>query len=110
MPATGFTIDKTTLKLSTHDGGIEVNSLMQTSVADIYAAGDCCTAAWDWAENWFQMRLWTQARQMGAMAGKSMAAAFLGTTTDCYQDFCFELFGHVTHLFGHQVVLLGRYN
>lgn len=57
------------------------------------------------------MRLWTQARQMGAMAARSMAAQHDGQPADqVLQDFCFELFGHVTHLFGYQVVLLGKYN
>lgn len=90
------------------DGGIFVNDLMETSIASIYAAGDICYAGWKWAQHWFQMRLWTQARQMGAMAGKSMAAKYQGE--HIYPDFCFELFGHVTQLFGYQVVLLGKYN
>ncbi|XP_068157122.1 pyridine nucleotide-disulfide oxidoreductase domain-containing protein 1 [Drosophila tropicalis] len=89
------------------DGGICVNEMMQTNLPDIYAAGDVCTATWSPAPHWFQMRLWTQARQMGSMAGRSMAAAFEGETI--YQDFCFELFGHVTQLFGYPVVLLGRF-
>lgn len=90
------------------DGGIFVNDLMETSIANIYAAGDVCFAGWNWAPHWFQMRLWTQARQMGAMAGKSVAAKYNGE--QIYPDFCFELFGHVTQLFGYQVVLLGKYN
>lgn len=90
------------------DGGIFVNELMETSISNVYAAGDVCFAGWNWAPHWFQMRLWTQARQMGAMAGKSMAAKYNGD--QIYADFCFELFGHVTQLFGYQVVLLGKYN
>lgn len=90
------------------DGGIFVNELMETSVQNVFAAGDICYAGWEWTPHWFQMRLWTQARQMGAMAGKSMAARANAET--CYPDFCFELFGHVTQLFGYQVVLLGNYN
>lgn len=54
------------------------------------------------------MRLWTQARQMGLMAGKSMAFKFYNE--EIYQDFCFELFGHVTQLYGTKVVLLGLFN
>ncbi|XP_073824446.1 pyridine nucleotide-disulfide oxidoreductase domain 1 [Musca autumnalis] len=95
-------------ELSQDDHGIKVNEMMQTSNESIYAAGDVCTAAWEKAEHWFQMRLWTQARQMGSMAGRSMSAHHLGETI--YQDFCFELFGHVTQLFGLPVILLGRYN
>lgn len=90
------------------DGGIAVNELMETSIARIYAAGDLAHADWNLSSHWFQMRLWTQARQMGAMAGKSMSAAF--NDEPVYSDFCFELFGHVTQLFGYQLVLLGKYN
>ncbi|XP_065355451.1 pyridine nucleotide-disulfide oxidoreductase domain-containing protein 1 [Calliphora vicina] len=96
------------LTLSEEDYGIQVNEMMQTSNEYIYAAGDVCTATWPKADHWFQMRLWTQARQMGSMAGRSMAAAFNNEIV--YQDFCFELFGHVTQLFGLPLVLLGRYN
>ncbi|XP_023172218.1 pyridine nucleotide-disulfide oxidoreductase domain-containing protein 1 [Drosophila hydei] len=90
------------------DGGIKVDEMMNTNLCDVYAAGDVCTAGWPNGTHWFQMRLWTQARQMGAMAGRSMAAVHEGETV--YQDFCFELFGHVTQLFGFPVVLLGRFN
>jgi pyridine nucleotide-disulfide oxidoreductase domain-containing protein 1 len=106
VPVCDFACDKE-LRLGP-DGGIHVDELMRTSIPQIYAAGDCCYAGWEWTKNWFQMRLWTQARQMGAMAGRSMAAALSGE--ESYQDFCFELFGHVTTLFGYQVVLLGKYN
>lgn len=90
------------------DNGIFVDEYMQTSIERIYAAGDVCYAGWEWSPHWFQMRLWTQARQMGSMAGKSMSAKLSGE--EIYSDFCFELFGHVTKLFGYQVVLLGKYN
>uniref|UniRef100_A0A182NTR7 FAD/NAD(P)-binding domain-containing protein n=1 Tax=Anopheles dirus TaxID=7168 RepID=A0A182NTR7_9DIPT len=90
------------------DGGLFVGWSMETSVSDIYAAGDVCYAGWEQAPHWFQMRLWTQARQMGAMAARSMAAK--RAREEIYQDFCFEMFNHVTTLFGYQVVLLGRYN
>ncbi|XP_055858422.1 pyridine nucleotide-disulfide oxidoreductase domain-containing protein 1 [Episyrphus balteatus] len=90
------------------EGGITVNDMMETSIPYIYAAGDVCHAGWNLADHWFQMRLWTQARQMGGMAGRSMAAKMCGD--EVYQDFCFELFTHVTSLFGYQIVLLGKYN
>lgn len=90
------------------DGGIAVNDMMETNVEGIYAAGDACTAMWEHGDHWFQMRLWTQARQMGCMAGRSMGAKLANEVI--YQDFCFELFGHVTQLFGYPVILLGRYN
>lgn len=97
-----------TLNIVDEDGGIRVDEMMRTSTPFIYAAGDVCTASWQPTDHWFQMRLWTQARQMGSMAGRSMAAAF--NNEQIYQDFCFELFGHVTQLFGYPLVLLGRYN
>lgn len=106
-PCMNFTINGNDFRKGP-DNGIFVNELMQTSVPNIYAAGDICFAGWKWASHWFQMRLWTQARQMGAMAGKSMAAHC--QSQEIYSDFCFELFGHVTQLFGYQVVLLGNYN
>ncbi|KAM9638950.1 pyridine nucleotide-disulfide oxidoreductase domain-containing protein 1 isoform 3-T3 [Morphnus guianensis] len=54
------------------------------------------------------MRLWTQARQMGWYAAKCMAADTLGESID--MDFSFELFAHVTKFFNYKVVVLGKYN
>ncbi|KAL3882601.1 hypothetical protein ACJMK2_028927 [Sinanodonta woodiana] len=90
------------------DGGLMVNDKLQTSEKDIYAAGDVCTASWDPAPHWFQMRLWAQARQMGAYAAKSMLADDSGDEIPL--DFCFELFSHVTKFFNYKVILLGKYN
>ncbi|EPY81254.1 pyridine nucleotide-disulfide oxidoreductase domain-containing protein 1 [Camelus ferus] len=90
------------------DGGLKVNDHMHTSLPDIYAAGDICTASWEPSPVWQQMRLWTQARQMGWYAAKCMAAASVGESVD--MDFSFELFAHVTKFFNYKVVLLGKYN
>ncbi|XP_066298467.1 pyridine nucleotide-disulfide oxidoreductase domain-containing protein 1-like [Branchiostoma lanceolatum] len=90
------------------DGGLRVDDHMHTSVADVYAAGDVCTASWEPAPQWFQMRLWSQARQMGSYAAKCMVAERDGEDID--MDFCFELFAHVTKFFNYKIVLLGRYN
>lgn len=90
------------------DKGLLVDWKLETSEADIYAAGDVCTANWEIAEQWFQMRLWTQAHQMGQYAAKSMASSY--KKEEFLQDFCFELFTHVTKFFGYKVVLLGLYN
>ncbi|XP_054575205.1 pyridine nucleotide-disulfide oxidoreductase domain-containing protein 1 isoform X3 [Eptesicus fuscus] len=90
------------------DGGLRVDDHMHTSLPDIYAAGDICTASWPPSPFWQQMRLWTQARQMGWYAAKCMAAASLGDSID--MDFSFELFAHVTKFFNYKVVLLGKYN
>ncbi|XP_011506245.1 PREDICTED: pyridine nucleotide-disulfide oxidoreductase domain-containing protein 1 [Ceratosolen solmsi marchali] len=90
------------------DGGYVVDSNMETSEKNIYAAGDVCTVGWEIAFHWFQMRLWTQAFQMGRYAAKAMVSMFKGE--DFFQDFCFELFTHVTKFFGYKVILLGLFN
>ncbi|XP_054845312.1 pyridine nucleotide-disulfide oxidoreductase domain-containing protein 1 [Eublepharis macularius] len=90
------------------DGGLKVDKEMHTSLPDIYAAGDICTTSWEPSPVWQQMRLWTQARQMGWYAAKCMAADALGEPID--MDFSFELFAHVTKFFNYKVVLLGKYN
>uniref|UniRef100_A0A8C4WU35 Pyridine nucleotide-disulphide oxidoreductase domain 1 n=1 Tax=Eptatretus burgeri TaxID=7764 RepID=A0A8C4WU35_EPTBU len=90
------------------DGGLLVDDHMTTSIPDVYAAGDVCSVAWTRTAHWFQMRLWTQARQMGAYAARCMVADSVGESVDL--DFCFELFAHITRFFGYKVVLLGRYN
>ncbi|CAF0943950.1 unnamed protein product [Didymodactylos carnosus] len=91
------------------DGGLEVDEFMRTSVKDVYAAGDVCTAGWKHAEHWFQMRLWSQARQMGHYAAKCMLA-HMSNDDNISMDFCFELFAHVTKFFNMKVVLLGKYH
>lgn len=105
-PELRFTIDKN-FELS-DDGCIKVNDYMQTNINNIYAAGDICSAAWSHAKHWFQMKLWTQARQMGCYAAKCMSAKH--NQEEIYQDFCFELFAHTTKLFGYKVVLIGLFN
>ncbi|XP_063786159.1 pyridine nucleotide-disulfide oxidoreductase domain-containing protein 1 [Pseudophryne corroboree] len=90
------------------DGGVKVDDHMRTSARNVYAAGDICTAAWTPSPFWQQMRLWTQARQMGWFAARCMAADHLGETIEL--DFCFELFAHVTKFFNYKVILLGKYN
>nr|XP_057933696.1 pyridine nucleotide-disulfide oxidoreductase domain-containing protein 1 [Doryrhamphus excisus] len=90
------------------DGGLQVDEHMMTSEPDVYAAGDVCTACWEHSPLWQQMRLWTQARQMGWYAGRCMAAHVLSETIEL--DFCFELFSHITNFFNYKVVLLGKFN
>ncbi|KAF7258699.1 hypothetical protein EG68_03509 [Paragonimus skrjabini miyazakii] len=94
---------------ATAGGGVLVDDQMLTSVEDVYAAGDCAYANWTWAPHWFQMRLWSQARQMGFQAAKSMFGHSQGVP-EIPLDFSFELFTHVTYFFGFKVVLLGLYN
>ncbi|KOC70524.1 Pyridine nucleotide-disulfide oxidoreductase domain-containing protein 1 [Habropoda laboriosa] len=90
------------------DGGLLVDWKLETSEQDIYAAGDVCSAGWELAKHWFQMRLWTQAYQMGRYVAKSMVSKL--RNEEFLQDFCFELFTHVTKFFGYKVVLLGLCN
>ncbi|MEE6477385.1 hypothetical protein FKM82_011496 [Ascaphus truei] len=90
------------------DGGMKVDEHMHTSLQDIYAAGDICSASWTHSALWQQMRLWTQARQMGCYAAKCMTADTLGESIE--MDFCFELFTHVTKFFNYKVIILGKYN
>lgn len=89
------------------DGGIKVDWKMETNLPDVFGAGDVCTIDWT-SEHWFQMRLWSQARQMGLYAAKCMH--FSHVNEPFLQDFCFELFTHVTSFFGFKVILLGLYN
>lgn len=106
QPRSNF-ISKNNFDLSA-DGGIKVDAFMKSSLPNIYAAGDLCTANWHLAKHWFQMKLWTQAHQMGAYAAKSMSGAF--NNEEVLQDFCFEIFAHSTRLFGYKVILLGLFN
>ncbi|XP_063886870.1 pyridine nucleotide-disulfide oxidoreductase domain-containing protein 1-like [Scylla paramamosain] len=90
------------------DGGLLIDEKMRTTEKNIFAAGDVCSPGWQVAPHWFQMRLWTQARQMGSYASKCMWSSLAGE--EIYMDFCFELFSHATKFFGHKVILLGLFN
>ncbi|KAJ8261972.1 hypothetical protein GJAV_G00160620 [Gymnothorax javanicus] len=90
------------------DSGLKVDDHMRTSEPDVFAAGDVCTACWEPSPLWQQMRLWTQARQMGWFAARCMAAELLNEPIEL--DFCFELFSHITKFFNYKVVLLGKFN
>ncbi|KAL5964807.1 Pyridine nucleotide-disulfide oxidoreductase domain-containing protein 1 [Taenia solium] len=90
-------------------GGVVVNEMMQSSVPEVYAAGDCAFAGWQpKAPHWFQMRLWSQARQTAFQAAKSMFYHTIGEEVPL--DFSFEIFTHVTQFFGFKIVLLGLFN
>lgn len=100
MPGNNFSLGE--------DGGLLVDEKMKTTMENVFAAGDVCSPGWPLAPHWFQMRLWTQARQMGSYAAKCMWSAQVGE--EIYMDFCFELFSHATKFFGHKVILLGLFN
>ncbi|KAK5966274.1 Pyridine nucleotide-disufhide oxidoreductase [Trichostrongylus colubriformis] len=106
VPATSIWTDNCKdLRVASSDGGIVVDDAMRTSISDVYACGDVCSTMWSApSEYWKQMRLWTQARQMGDYCARSMMS-----NGDIEKDFCFELFTHTTSFFGFKVVFLGDF-
>ena len=92
-----------------NDGGIEVNESFETSLPDVYAAGDCCSPGWEISPYWVHMRLWTQAKQMGTCVARSIIAS-LQNEPKLPLDICFDVFTHVTTFFGFKVILLGNFN
>jgi len=107
IPNSDINIVDGKLKLA-EDGGIEVDDNMRTNLPHVYAAGDNCTATWEPSPNWFQMRLWTQAYQMGIYSAKCMSMNLVDKEASL--DICFDMFAHATTFFGHKLCLLGRYN
>jgi pyridine nucleotide-disulfide oxidoreductase domain-containing protein 1 len=79
--------------------GSSLKIVIQFKFSGVFAAGDIAFAKWPREQHWFQMRLWTQARQMGSQAARAMA------TPECASmfDFSFELFAHATKFFGFKV-------
>jgi len=59
--------------------GIVANSLMQTSVPDVYTAGDCCECLDKQRDGTDIIGLWANAAMQGDIAGKNMA----GILTHC---------------------------
>ncbi|KAA8495594.1 Pyridine nucleotide-disulfide oxidoreductase domain-containing protein 1 [Porphyridium purpureum] len=103
-----------------HEGAIVVEpGSLVTSVPGIYAAGDCSrvnTNSLSAESNWFQMRLWSQARKAGHCAAQSIYTAIQREFPEHIPDAAhlasgleFELFAHATQFFGRRVVLLGLY-
>eukprot|EP00501_MAST-03F_sp_TOSAG23-6_P001796 GSMAST32.ASY1.ANO1.1874.1 assembled CDS len=82
-------------------GGFIKNSVcVPYAKGSIFAAGDCTFIKSN--ENWFQMKLWSQARTAGSYAAQCMA-----DQVDCLEGgMRFELFSHVTSFFDRRVVLL----
>lgn len=87
----------------------QIDNEMRTNAEDVYAAGDVATVGWTLSPNWFQMRLWTQARQMGYYAAKCIEAHLTNNASPALY-FNFDIFTHVTKFFGFRVILLGLYN
>lgn len=105
---------------SVDDHGLIVDAHMETSVKNVYAAGDACSMA-DHSgrgggidenlsslsrKHWFQMRLWSQAHAQGIYAAHCMSEISDQTGS----DMSFEVFTHVTRFLGKKIVLLGLYN
>jgi NADPH-dependent 2,4-dienoyl-CoA reductase/sulfur reductase-like enzyme len=95
------------------DGGIRVDAAFRSVSAEfsdsVFAAGDaaCCDARHcDITTQWFQMRLWSQARTSGTYVARVM----VGESDADALGFNFELFTHSTRFFGKKVILLGSYN
>lgn len=109
VEANNITTVGAVLEKSCLSGGILIDEQMRTSISEIYAAGDVVSCE-QWAHNelWFQMRLWTQARQMGYYAGKCIVSHLRNQDPSIYYQF--DCFAHSTSFFGHKLTLLGRYN
>ena len=99
-------------RIDEQSGGVVVDTNMRVvGLNDVYAAGDVCSACqWPPSEHWFQMRLWTQARQMGMFAARCMSHHQASEGSQLMTDICFDVFSHMTSMFGKKLVLLGRYN
>lgn len=106
------------LKTSNENELLVDTNMKSLSYQDVYAAGDCCTVHPEAVlelrahkdrphSDWFQMRLWSQARNMGLHAAQCMC----GVEEEYGLRYhIFDLFVHVSHFFDYKVVLLGRYN
>ena len=100
------------------DGGLAVDGSQRTlgpHASSVFAAGDCASMehrelsmhSGDGTVNqWFQMRLWSQARQSGTFAARGMC----GECDESAWGFNYELFTHQTTFFGMKCVFLGCYN
>lgn len=55
------------------ENGIAVDSILQTSLADIYAAGDCCSFPLSiYGNRRVRLEAWRNAQEQGSLAAKSM--------------------------------------
>ncbi|EGT52357.1 hypothetical protein CAEBREN_30867 [Caenorhabditis brenneri] len=95
--------NETSLK-TTENGAICVNDACETSIPDVYACGDVCSMRLTESSTlWNQRQLWTQARQLGEVCGRAMAA---GAEEARMQSMYFELFSHCTTFFGLKVSMV----
>merc|ERR1712013_452068 len=95
-------------KKVTVEHGTTLERLIEPTDLSVEALTPHTPPGWSLATHWLPMRLWTQARQTGMQAAVTMIADAKGE--EVTQDFCFEMFAHVTKFFGFKVVLLGLFN
>ena len=108
LKGTCIALDENSSYEESSRGGVLVRSeTLETNIKGIVAAGDCATVTGT-EHNWFQMRLWTQARSAGRAAAITLAQHICGGHVATL-GLEYELFAHVTRFFGLRVVLLGRY-
>ena len=91
------------------DGGVAVNETFRcVSDESVFAAGDVASTSRDDdpRTQWFQMRLWAQARTSGTYVARVMT----GDADAEALGFNYEIFTHTTRFFGLKVILLGLYN
>ena len=75
------------------DGGLRVSPSMETSVKDVYAAGDVCTLEGDvLGPQFFQIRLWSQARMTAEFAAHCMVDSAEAELLDLGFDLMSSLF------------------
>jgi nitrite reductase (NADH) large subunit len=83
------------------DRGILVNQNMETSVPDIYAAGDVAQGPTTFEEQHQIHALWPTAVEMGKIAGSNMSGKPV--------EYCGSLSMNVTELFGITAASIGRF-
>ncbi|CAM9668108.1 unnamed protein product [Chrysoparadoxa australica] len=90
------------------EGGVATGNAQAITRDSLYACGDCCSMEWaeEGSQQWMQMRLWSQSRVGALFAAKCMS----GGVDELEAGLSFELFTHVTRIFGYKVVLLGQFN
>jgi len=81
------------------DNGISVNERLETSVADIYAAGDCCSFPHPlYGGRRLRLEAWRNAQDQGILAAANLAGAARGY--DAVPYFWSDQFDHTLQLAG----------
>lgn len=92
-PNTGF-LENTGVEIDAETGTIVVNSMLQTSIPNVYAAGNCALV------DGMISRTWSQAEEQGRIAGLSMVGqaayyrpVYVGDLNTKFYDLPFAYFG-----------------